>query len=127
MKVITLTGGRRTGKSITLLHLYDLLKNDGAKDILQPELCPYADTYDRIFFIEHKGQRIGIVTAGDFALESIWHIAVFTGRGADILVIANSNKTRPIQMINWHGLQHEDVKIINAHETGIVDQILTLL
>ena len=128
MKVIMLTGAPDTGKTTVLKELYKTLKADGAKDIIPPVTCPRFGQ-DNEYCIEYKGKKIGIVTIGDFATEIIWYLGVFFGRGADILVIANSDKNLQKSVLNHHNkeLQYDNVPKTSIYETGIVGQIMAKL
>lgn len=123
MKIITLSGGKGTGKTTTLKALYKRLKDSGAKDVYPPVSCPSSGS-DEEYFIEFNGKHIGIVTSGDYSLETIWYMGVYYGRNSDILVIANSNKSRPFDIIKWHSLQTVDIIKVSISECNVEDTII---
>lgn len=101
MKVIFLDGPSSSGKTTTLKKLYEYLKSTGAQDILPVKICPLGG-YDIECYISFNGKKIGIVSIGDYALETVFYLGIFFERGADILVIANSKKEFPYTIVSWH-------------------------
>ena len=110
MKVIFLDGPSNSGKTTTLKLLYSQLKSAGSCDILPTRSCPLSSN-DNEYYVSYEDKRVGIVTMGDFALETILYMGIFLERGADVLVIANSNKGFPYNVVNWHKRDLERVVI----------------
>lgn len=129
MKVILLTGPSDSGKTTTLHKLYKTLISKGGTNIDAPEIHSF-DERDSIFYVKYDGKKIGIVTLGDYAIETVFQIGVFLGKGADILVIANSNKGFPNNICKWHGmnndglLEKEEVRKISIQDKGKVQEIM---
>lgn len=130
MKVILLTGPSESGKTTTLLRLYDSLCSGGISNIDVPNPHPLRED-EYIFYIEYNGKKIGIVTFGDYAIEIVFQIGVFLAKGADILVIANRNKGFPNNICEWHGrdndglLEKEEVRKISIQDKGKVQEIIS--
>lgn len=125
MKVITLTGPSHSGKTTTLKHLYTHLISVGAKDIIPPQKCPRSGGDDE-YYVLYKGEKIAIVTIGDYAIETVFYIGINYGRGADTLIIANSNKGYPYTIADWHSdiITHVDIKKNDIYEQGKVQEIM---
>lgn len=125
MKVIVLNGPSNSGKTTTLHELYKHLVSAGAYDIEPPQIHPFDDR-DSIYYVQYRGKRIGIVTLGDYATETVFQIGVFLSKGADTLVIANSCKAFPLTLINWHTdvLKCVIIQKNNIHEKGKVQEIV---
>lgn len=106
MKVIILNGPSNVGKTTTLHELYNTLSPNGVNDIDIPKPHPF-DAKDSIYYVKSNGKKIGIVTLGDYSIEIVFQIGVFLGKGADILVIADSNKGFPDTICEWHGNKYD--------------------
>lgn len=130
MKVILLTGPSNTGKTTTLIKLYETLRSTGV-DIEKPIPHPF-DSNDFVFYVKYNGKKIGIVTMGDYAIETVYQIGVFLAKGADILVIANSNKEYPEAICDWHGSKYDGVlekavvKKESIQDQGKIQEIMNL-
>ncbi len=122
MKVITLSGDPHTGKTTTLKDLYLLLKAKGCVDILPPTNCP-ASPSDYEYYVKWNEKRIGIVTMGDYSNVIIWYLGVFFGRGADYLIIADSNSTTPFYILERHEVEYTKVHKHNIEEIGVENLI----
>ena len=118
MKVILLTGPSNSGKTTTLHELYKELKSNEMSDIEKPRPHPF-DERDSIYYVKYGGKKIGIVTLGDYSIETVYQIGVFWAKQADILVIANSNKGFPETICNWHD---EDLEKVVVEKYSIQDQ-----
>lgn len=130
MKVSLLTGPSYSGKTTVLHQLYDTLKSMGSNDIDIPKPHPF-DRRDSIYYVNYESKKIGIVTYGDYAIETVFQIGVFLAKGADILVIANSNKDFPNTICDWHGKKYDGILekiIIEKHsiqDQGKVQEIIS--
>ena len=144
MKVIMLTGRPNTGKTWTLKNLYKKLTGkdlDGSASVLDPEksinddriivgkdiLLPTTcldSSGDWECYIEWRGEKVGIVTMGDYPTSIIWHLGLYTGRGADILVIADSMTALPYSILNRQRIEYYQIKKTSIQETGIEDIII---
>ena len=128
MKIIFLKGPSHSGKTTTLMQLYEQLKSDGARDLLPVRRCPRSGN-DEEYYVSFNDKKIGIVTMGDSALETILYIGIFLERGADILVIANSNKEFPCAVVNWHKGEMQEVIVekVSIADVGKVQEIMSHL
>lgn len=123
MKVILLNGPSNSGKTTTLHELYSAICPDGKSNNIEvPKPHPF-DSKDSIYYVRYKGKKIGIVTIGDYAIETVFQIGIFLAKGADILVIANSNKEFPEIICNWHGAEYDGVlEKVTVEKFSIKDQ-----
>ena len=128
MEVIFLNGPSNSGKTTTLKQLYEQLKSDGAQDLLPVRSCPKSGN-DNEYYVSFNGKKVGIVTMGDFALETILYIGIFLERGADVLVIANSNKGFPQTIVDWHKKELSQVVVqkVSIRDVGKVQEIMKCL
>lgn len=110
MKVIILNGPANSGKTTTLKELYAQIKTMGATDYKTPKPCEVSPS-DNEYYVTFRGNKVAIVTVGDYAIETIFHIGYFYGCGADILVIANSQKGFPYTLMKWHENVFESITI----------------
>lgn len=101
MKIIILDGPANSGKTTTLKEVYAQIKRQGVKDIVAPKPCPASKSDDE-YYVPFKGKNVAIVTVGDYALETIFYFGYYYGIGADVLVIANSQKGFPYTLLGWH-------------------------
>lgn len=133
MKVILLTGPSNTGKTTTLHELYNTLFPDGkSNNIEAPKPHPF-DGRDYIYYVRYNSKKIGIVTLGDYAIETVFQIGVFLAKGADVLVIANSNKEFPETICKWHSAEYDGelervvVDKLSINDQGKVQEIIVKL
>lgn len=94
MKVIMLMGTPESGKTTTLNMVYDELAKSGATVISNKSQLG-KDPQDFKCILQYQGKRVGIFTMGDYYEEIIYALGYFEGMGCDVLIIANSNKSKP--------------------------------
>ena len=127
MKIIMLTGPSDSGKTKTLHDLYKQLSPEGANDVEPPKPHPL-DNRDSVYYLRYNNKKIGIVTLGDYCNEILSQIIIFLNKGADVLVIANSNKvSAPLHTSHNDLVDCVIVKKNNIHEIGKVQEIIELL
>ena len=128
MKIITLSGPGNSGKTTTLKELYKKLCSICDGIIEEPKVCANSSA-DEEYFIRYKGKKVAIVTMGDIPLEMIWHFGIYCQKGADILIIANSNKTWPLFFIGWHKecLMHYKNILIESDINSSLQKLITAL
>ncbi|MBQ9463467.1 MAG: hypothetical protein IJU68_07435 [Bacteroidales bacterium] len=127
MKVITLTGPSNSGKTTTLNRLYERLLKSGATDILPPNVCIDSPSTDKEYYINWKGKKVGIVTMGDWSNVIIWYLGLYSGRTADVLIIADNRSTTPFFIMDRHGIEYATIEKRDIFEKELVDDIIDKL
>lgn len=128
MRIITLTGPANSGKTTTLKALYVKLLSVSDGTIEDPKICANSSR-DEEYYFWYKGKQVAIVTMGDIALEMVWHFGIYCQKGADVLIIANSNKSWPLYFIGWHKecLTHYENVYIESDINSSMQKLITAL
>ena len=95
MKIIMLSGSPNSGKTTVLNQVYDYLKKETCAKIIRPKTQLGGNPEDFECVLCCQGKRVAMFTMGDYVYEIVHAMSYYDGFGADVLIVANSNKVHP--------------------------------
>lgn len=95
MKIIMLSGCPKSGKTTTLGKVYDFLEKVTGTQIIRPKTPLGGNPKDFECVLCCQGKRVAMFTMGDYVYEIVHAMSYYDGFGADVLIVANSNKVHP--------------------------------
>lgn len=99
MKIIMLKGPDNSGKTTTLNLVYNELVNNR-----KAKVCSYVKVGwkgdDFACTLDYKNSKVAIYSMGDYSIDIDRTIKYYTYKSADVLIIANRNKSKFDQQSN---------------------------
>ena len=116
MKAIMVLGDSKRGKTTTFWALRERLKSLGwIETLFDEEANPDNDFVSEM---EYKGEKLALVSMGDFSWYSVFKMNKYNSKNYDVLVFAcNMGKARPQNRF----VQFEDRHIVEKNEPNDID------
>lgn len=99
MKIIMLKGPDNSGKTTTLNLVYNELVNNR-----KAKVCSYVKVGwkgdDFACTLDYKNSKVAIYSMGDYSIDIKRAIEYYTHKSADVLIIANRNKSKFYNLAN---------------------------
>ena len=126
MNIIMLVGAPNTGKTTTLNHLFNKLKDDYNGVVV--EKCPHDNNQDYFYIINVGKCHIAIATMGDIVYEIKKYFEKAKVTNCDWLICANSLKLYAFKLLKEceMGFTLRKSELSNEEENKVINRIIDI-
>ncbi len=99
MKIIVLNGQSGSGKTTTLGMVYKQLTEVLGASVIRSKSRIRQDSIDFECVLDYQNKKVAMFTMGDISIDVLCAAAFYDGYGADVLIIANSDKQMALKRL----------------------------